>query len=114
MKKLIVLMLVGCLGFGSCTSTDILRGVESILGGAGGSVTQTDIIAGLKQALAVGITNGASLASAKDGFFKNAKIKIPLPTEVRKVENTLRDLGMGNLADKAILSINRGAEEACG
>jgi hypothetical protein len=47
-----------------------------------------------------------------DGFFKNAAIKILLPEEAQKVEKTMRDLGMGSLVDKAILSVNRAAEDA--
>lgn len=49
-----------------------------------------------------------------DGFFKDAVYKILLPPEAKKIENTLRSLGMNSLVDKAILSINRGAEEAVG
>ena len=37
-----------------------------------------------------------------------------LPPDAKKVENTLRSLGMGAQVDKAILSINRGAEDAVG
>ena len=37
-----------------------------------------------------------------------------LPPEARKIENTLRDLGFNSLVDKAILQINRGAEDAAG
>jgi hypothetical protein len=35
-----------------------------------------------------------------------------LPPDAKKVENTLRKLGMGGQVDKAILAINRGAEDA--
>ena len=49
-----------------------------------------------------------------DGFFKDAVYKILMPPEAKKIENTLRSLGMNSLVDKAILSINRGAEEAVG
>ena len=37
-----------------------------------------------------------------------------LPPDAKKSENTLRDLGMGKMVDKAILSINRAAEDAAG
>ncbi|MBL0146142.1 MAG: DUF4197 domain-containing protein [Chitinophagaceae bacterium] len=40
--------------------------------------------------------------------------KILLPPDAKKVENTLRDLGFNNMVDKAILQINRGAEDAAG
>ena len=50
----------------------------------------------------------------EDGFFKDAFYKILLPPDAKKIENTLRDLGMGKMVDKAILQINRAAEDAAG
>ncbi len=49
----------------------------------------------------------------KMDFFKNELLKIILPSEAVKVEKTLRSIGLGNQVDEAILSMNRGAEEAC-
>jgi hypothetical protein len=37
-----------------------------------------------------------------------------LPPDAKKIEKTLRDVGMANMVDKAILQINRGAEDAAG
>ena len=37
-----------------------------------------------------------------------------MPEEAKKVESTLRKAGLGSLADKAILSMNRAAEDAAG
>lgn len=98
---------------GGMTSTQVMDAANEILNSAnGGSVSQTEIIGGLKEALTVGIGNGANLASKTDGFWKNPQIKIPLPTEAQKVENTLRQIGLGSEVDKALLAINRGAEDA--
>jgi hypothetical protein len=72
-----------------------------------------DMIAGLKEALIIGAQKGASALSKEDGFFKNEILKIVLPPEAEKVEKTLRTLGLGNQVDEAILSMNRGAEDAC-
>jgi len=47
-----------------------------------------------------------------DGFFKEAVIKILMPEGAKKEGKTLRSLGMGSLGDKAILSMNRAAEDA--
>jgi hypothetical protein len=77
-----------------------------------GSLTSDEIVSGLKQALTVGTQNSASRLSAVDGFFANAAIKVLLPPEAQKVESTLRNLGMGSLVDKAVLSMNRAAEDA--
>ncbi|ULQ57321.1 DUF4197 domain-containing protein [Flavihumibacter rivuli] len=75
-------------------------------------LSNDDIVAGLKEALSVGAKNSSDKLSAVDGFFKDAAIKILMPEEARKVEQKLRQLGMGKLVDNAILSMNRAAEDA--
>ena len=71
-----------------------------------------EIVDGLKEALNVSAINSATLLSAKDGFFKNQAIKILLPPDVKMVESKLRSIGLGSEVDKALLSMNRAAEEA--
>ncbi len=78
----------------------------------GGTPTTFEIGQGLKQALEIGTSKGADQLALKDGFFGNYAIKILFPTEAQKVENTLRSLGLNNLADNVILSLNRAAEDA--
>lgn len=80
--------------------------------GIGGNLSNTDIASGLKEALKIGAQNASGKLSATDGFFKNAALKILLPPEARQVESTLRSIGMGSVVDKAILSMNRAAEDA--
>ena len=77
-----------------------------------GSLGNDEIIAGLKEALANGTQKGTAFLSKENGFFGNEAIKILLPPEAVKVENTLRKVGLGKQVDDAILTINRGAEEA--
>jgi len=98
----------------SCSSTEVLKTVDSVLGAVteDGALTNDQIGMGLKEALTQGITKGVSLTSKQDGFFKNPQIKIPWPAEAIKVENTLRGLGINKEVDQAILSINRAAENA--
>lgn len=79
---------------------------------SGGTLSNEEIIAGLKEALSVGATNSSKKLSLPDGFFANAAIKVLMPPEAKKVESALRSAGMGNMVDKAILSMNRAAEEA--
>ncbi|MES2773442.1 MAG: DUF4197 domain-containing protein [Bacteroidota bacterium] len=76
------------------------------------SLSNGDIVSGLKEALNVGTQNSTGKLSIADGFLKDAAVKILLPAEVQKVEKTLRTFGMGKLADNAILSLNRAAEDA--
>ncbi len=84
-------------------------------GGSGGSVkdlTNTEIVNGLKEALRVGANNASGKLSATNGFFGNALIKVLMPPEAKQVESALRRVGMGSTVDKAILAMNRAAEDA--
>lgn len=47
-----------------------------------------------------------------DGFYKNELVKILLPDELQKVDKTLRDIGLGSLADEGLKVLNRAAEDA--
>lgn len=85
-------------------------GNSSSSGGAG--LSNSQIVSGLKQALMQGTTKGVNILSVKDGFFKNASVKVLFPPEAQKVEKTLRDIGAGQLVDVAVEKINRAAENA--
>lgn len=89
------------------TSQQILNNLPTY-----GQLSSTQIAAGLKEALTIGTQNSANKLSAANGFFANAALKILMPPEAQKVESTLRNVGLGSVVDKAILSMNRGAEEA--
>lgn len=78
----------------------------------GTGLTQAEIGNGLKEALNNGITKQVSKLTATDGFFKNEAVKILLPEELQKVDKTLRDIGLSNLADEGLKVINRAAEDA--
>ncbi len=87
-------------------------GILNKVKGGNTSLSNDEIIAGLKEALSVGANNSSQKLSAMDGFFANAAIKVLMPSEAKKVESTLRSAGLGSMVDKAILSMNRAAEEA--
>ncbi|PSL28274.1 DUF4197 domain-containing protein [Chitinophaga ginsengisoli] len=89
------------------TSQQILNNLPT-----SGGLSSAQIAAALKEALTIGTQNSANKLSAANGFFANAALKILMPPEAQKVENTLRNVGLGSVVDKAILSMNRGAEEA--
>ena len=105
MKKLITVALLSSLLYG-CGSTANLSSV--------GGVTQSEAGEGIRQALDQGLAKAVLQLNKEDGFFKDAFYKILLPPDAKKIEYTLRDLGMGKMVDKAILQINRGAEDAAG
>lgn len=71
-----------------------------------------DIAGGLRQALDLGIDKQVSKLTQKDGFYKNNLVKIIMPKELQKVDETLRNIGLGNLADEGIKALNRAAEDA--
>lgn len=77
-----------------------------------GGVTPEEIAEGLRQALDFGIDKQVTKLTQEDGFYKNELVKILLPQELQKVDNTLRDIGLGNLADEGIKALNRAAEDA--
>jgi hypothetical protein len=72
-----------------------------------------EISAGLKEALLLGAEKGCAELAKQDGFFKNAARKIAMPPEAQKIESTLRSMGLSQVADTFILSLNRAAEDAC-
>jgi hypothetical protein len=71
-----------------------------------------EVIAGLKEALNKGVANGTGQLSRTDGYLKNPNVKIPFPPEIKKVEDKLRDIGLGGEVDKFVTTLNRGAEQA--
>jgi hypothetical protein len=78
----------------------------------GGALGNDQIAGGLREALNMGIEKQVSKLTLKDGFYKNELVKILLPEELKKVDNTLRKVGLGNLADEGLKVLNRAAEEA--
>ncbi|WP_339611779.1 DUF4197 domain-containing protein [uncultured Planktosalinus sp.] len=89
-----------------------LQQVVNTLPQDGNGITNADIASGLRQALDKGIDKQVSKLTQTDGFFRNELVKIMLPQELQKVDKTLRDIGMGNLADEGLKVLNRAAEDA--
>ena len=97
------------------SSQSIFSNVKNaVSGNSGSSLSNDDVIKGLKEALTIGTENSAKLLHNTDGFLGNAAIKILMPEEGKKAEQVLHKMGMGKLANKVILSLNRAAEDAAG
>lgn len=79
---------------------------------SGSSFTNQEAVNALRQALEIGTQNASGRLSTLNGYFGNQLIKILMPPEAKKVESTLRSMGFGEHVDKAILSMNRAAEDA--
>ncbi|MES2113118.1 MAG: DUF4197 domain-containing protein [Bacteroidota bacterium] len=94
------------------SSCDQLNKVAQTAGTQLTNPSNLEIANGLREALQQGTSKSSDQLSAVDGFFANAAVKILFPPEAQKAENTLRDIGLGKLADNVILSLNRAAEDA--
>lgn len=82
------------------------------LPGLGGGFTEAEAGRGIKEALAQGLGRAVTNLNRTDGFFGNQIYKMLLPPDAQRVERTMRQLGLGQQVDRAILQINRGAEDA--
>jgi uncharacterized protein DUF4197 len=86
--------------------------LQNVVGVPDGGVSDVMIAGGLRQALDFGIDKQVSKLTQKDGFYMNPIVKILLPQELQKVDRTLRDIGLGKLADQGLKLLNRAAEDA--
>lgn len=76
------------------------------------SLTSSQISSGLKEALSMGVKEGVKKLGVTDGFYKNEMVKILMPEKLRKIDTTLRSIGLGSLADQGVKLLNRAAEDA--
>jgi len=100
---LLVFQLVGC--------AELQQVVNQLPQGTTG-IGNAEIAQGLRDALNLGVEKQVNKLTLKDGFFRNELVKILLPEELKKVDKTLRDVGLGNLADEGLRILNRAAEDA--
>ena len=110
MKK-IVLLVSSFFCLSSCADLQtIMNNTQQSSGSS--ALSSLDISNGLKQALELGIAQGVDLLSQKDGYYGNSLAKILFPEPLQKVDNTLRSIGLGSLADEGVKLLNRAAEDA--
>ena len=77
------------------------------------NLTTADVIEGLKTALEIGTDTASSILGAKDGYFRNSLLKIPLPPEADIITENLSLIpGGSGLVEDVIEGINRAAEDA--
>jgi hypothetical protein len=109
-KRLAILLLLIAMG---CSTAQINKAISDFGKISGDQPpTASEVAEGLKEALVKGITIGADHVAKTDGYLKNPEIKIPFPPDIKKVEERLRQVGMGNEIDKFVNTLNRGAEDA--
>ncbi|MCF8273260.1 MAG: DUF4197 domain-containing protein [Flavobacteriaceae bacterium] len=106
-RKFLVFFLI--LNLTACAE---IQQVVNQLPQSGSVLSNADIASGLREALNFGIEKQVSKLTQTDGFFKNELVKILLPEELKKVDKTLRDIGLSSLADDGLKILNRAAEDA--
>jgi hypothetical protein len=111
MKKLLLLLLFVPL-ISSAQFKDLMKKATYKAAAISSSNSGLDIAAGLKEALNTGVTEQVSKLTKADGFYKNEAVKILMPEELARVDQTLRKMGMSSLADDGIKALNRAAEDA--
>ena len=99
------------------SSCEILNEVSKVVQtpvatNASNPLSNEEVIAGLKEALTIGIKNSVNLTSATDGFLKNSEIKLPFPPDAIKVKEKAMALGLSGQVEKFETTLNRAAEEA--
>ena len=102
----------------SLYSCDVLDEAAQVItsGGTGTTtapkLTNDEVIAGLREALSVGIKNSVDLTSITDGFWKNDMIRIPFMDDAIKVKQKALEWGLDGQIEKFEITMNRAAEEA--
>lgn len=109
MKKLFLIALAAL----TLTSCNELLQVANALGTSALPVSETENAAGLKSSLDVGIVNAVNLLGVENGFMNDALVKVLLPPEAKPIIDNLKLIPGGeDLVNRAILSLNRSAEDA--
>lgn len=95
--------------FLSLIACDVLKEVQSTVMS---EPTNTEIIAGLKEALTIGISKGSDLLSRENGYYQSS-YKILLPAEARKITDKLKVVpGFSDVEEEIVKRLNRAAEDA--
>lgn len=76
------------------------------------TIPTADISSGLKDALFQGVRNAVDELGRENGFLDDARVKIPLPKTLQKIEKPLRLAGQGERVDEFVEAMNRAAERA--
>ncbi|MFV0472506.1 MAG: DUF4197 domain-containing protein [Paludibacteraceae bacterium] len=111
MKKAFI---IGLLAIAMISCAELMSVANTAVGTLGSTgVTEQENVAGLKSALNLGIESAVQTLGVQDGFFNDAILKILLPSEAQAIVNNIKLIpGGSQLVDKAVLSMNRAAEDA--
>ena len=94
----------------------IARDVLGVYGqpatGSSTALSDAQIAAGLREALTIGAGHVVTQLGAVGGFAQDGKIRIPLPSNLQKVDTALRMVGRAHLTQDLEARMNRAAEIA--
>lgn len=76
------------------------------------SLSQSDASAGIKEALARGVSASIKQLGTQDGFLKDQVVRIAVPKSMRKMSEAARKLGADKYVEDFETSMNRAAEKA--
>lgn len=117
MKKITITLGLSLI-FMTFSSCDVLNSAaETLLETTGDesgrkSLTNQEVIAGLKEALTVGIKNAVDVTAITDGFLANNEIKLPFPASANAMKEKAIEWGLEGQVDKVVTTLNRAAEDA--
>jgi len=75
-------------------------------------LSQQQIINGLRETLKVASQRVVNQVGSENGYLKDPAIHIPLPDQLKTVQDLLGKVGLSSLADNVETKINRAAEQA--
>jgi nicotinamidase-related amidase len=118
MRKVIQSFVIGAIAI-TISSCEVLEGaaenisIDNVPGEqTSNNLTNQDVIAGLKEALTIGIKNAVDVTSLTDGFLANNEIKLPFPESANKMKEKALEWGLDGQVDKIVTTLNRAAEDA--
>jgi len=116
LKAIVTFLGIGSLIFWSAIPaeagfSDFLKGIQDTLKGSH-QLSESEITRGLKEALEIGTKNAVKLVSVTNGYYKNPKIKIPLPQTVQQMAPVMQAVGLKKHLTRFEKSMNRAAEKA--
>lgn len=98
----------------AASAQDLGKIIGGILGQGSKSSTASsaDVATGLREALNNAGSYATGRLSAKDGFWGDAQVRIPLPGVLGDAQKRLKPLGLAAPLDDLQMRVNRGAEAA--
>lgn len=110
---MVVFTTVSCLSTLNAVASSVLGSSSSSSSSKKSAFTNSEAITAMKDALNEGIKSASASLSTKDGYFKNAALKILLPDEAQPILNAVGSIPGGQgLVDDVVLRLNRSAEES--